>query len=220
MKLFEPNPSSIDSLDELGTGSSSIYKGEWRCVETPYLKQLKGSHRARARAALRWRPRFLKALGKSCNWADALKAANVCYNTVKLHQGNDPEFAAQVREAGEEGTQLLHDKCFQDALEGHCEPIYWQGEKVGEIKKYDTRLRIEMLRAYMPERFTRPGSVNVHLHKGPDNLIVFTPELQAEVQKRRRAALERMKAMEEGIKPEKIESIDDLIKRSYGHAMP
>lgn len=49
-------------------------------------------------------------------------------NTVKLHQRSDPEFGGQVREAQEEGIQLLN------------------------------RLRIEMLRAHMPSKFKTPGT--------------------------------------------------------------
>src|SRR5207302_10155827 len=109
-------------------------------------QQLKATHRARARAATRWRPRFLKALRMSCNWTDSLKAAHVSYNTVKLHERNDPDFAAQQREAEEEGAQLLHGVCFKAALEGNLEPVYWQGKIVGHIRKYDSRMQIELLR--------------------------------------------------------------------------
>lgn len=65
-------------------------------IQTPYLKQLKATHRARARAAMRWRPKFLSALAVSCNYAFALKAAAVAYNTFRAHQRNE----SRVRSAG------------------------------------------------------------------------------------------------------------------------
>ena len=47
-------------------------------------------------------------------------------------------------------------------MEGDLEPIYWQGQIAGYVRKFDTRLQIEFLRAYKPERFKRPGTqVNV-----------------------------------------------------------
>lgn len=133
-------------------------------VQTGYLQQLKVTHRARARAAMRWRPRFLKALAMSCSVVFATKAARVSYNTVRTHQRNDPEFAAQVTKAEAEGAELLHDVCWKAAVQGNVEPVYWDGAVVGHIKKFDSRLRIEMLRAHLPAKFKQPGTANVKIN--------------------------------------------------------
>jgi hypothetical protein len=166
--------------------------------ETAYLKQLKATHRARARAAIRWRPRFLKALAMSFNWTDALKAAHVCYNTVRAHERNDPEFAAQLKEAEEEGVQLLHAVCWKAAIEGNVEPIYWQGQIVGEVRRYDSRLQIEMLRAHMPDKFKTPGS-HAPMISGNNNKtpIVIGPAERDELVRLRREALEAMKPQDQ-----------------------
>jgi hypothetical protein len=162
--------------------------------ETAYLKQLKVTHRARARAAMRWRPRFLNALRMSCNWTDSLKAAHVSYNTVKLHERNDPEFAAQLKEAEEEGAQLLHGVCFKAALEGNVEPVYFQGQIVGHIRKYDSRMQIELLRAHMPHLFKTPGAhAPVISGDNKNKAMIMTPERQDELIRLRREALEAMK---------------------------
>src|SRR4029077_14274906 len=124
LSLRQHNFSELDSADESGNGemqSSTEAGNEFDSIETAYLRQLKLTHRARARAAMRWRPRVLKALAMSCGLTLALKSAKVCYNTVRAHERNDPEFAAQLREAKEEGAQLLHDVCFKTALEGELE---------------------------------------------------------------------------------------------------
>jgi hypothetical protein len=162
-------------------------------IETPYLKQLKVTHRARARDAMHWRPRFLKALALSCSFTEALRAAGVCYNTVRAHERNDPEFASQLKAAEEEGAQLLHDICFKAALEGEVEPVYWQGQMVGQIRKYDNRLRIEMLRAHMPKVFKTPGSkVAINSGQVSNNTLVMTPEDQQELIASRQRALRRI----------------------------
>jgi len=43
----------------------------------------------------------------------------------------------------------------QRCLEGDVEPIYWQGivVVVDHVRKFDSRLQIEMLRALMPNTF-------------------------------------------------------------------
>jgi hypothetical protein len=143
------------------------------------VRQLKATHRARAHDAMHWRPRFLKALAMSCSFTDALKAAKVCYNTVRAHQRNDPEFAAQLREAEEEGAQLLHDVCFKSALEGNLEPIFCQGKVVGHIQKYDSRMQMEMLRAHMPKTFKTPGSkIAINTGHTQNNTFICDPEEQ------------------------------------------
>ncbi len=82
----------------------------------------------------------------------------------------------------------------QSAIEGEMEPVYWQGIEVGHVKKVDNRLRIELLRAYMPKVFKTPGT-KVAIQTGSDsqNLFIMGPEEIAELQKLRQEALERMR---------------------------
>lgn len=161
---------------------------EFPPVETPYLKQLKVTPRARARAALGWRSRFLKGLASSWGYMFALRSAGVSYNTFRSHERNDPEFAAQVREAEAQGAQLLHDVCWKRVMEGDLEPVYWQGQIAGYVRKFDTRLQVEFLRAYMSQRFKRPGAqVNIGT-KG--DVFVLTEEQRHELQRINREWLE------------------------------
>jgi hypothetical protein len=162
-------------------------ENQWS-VDTRYLKQLKVTHRARARAAMGWRSRFLRGLASSWGYMFALRSAGVSYNTVRAHERNDAEFAAQVREAEAQGAQLLHDVCWKRVMEGDLEPVYWQGKIVDYVRKFDTRLQIEFLRAYKPERFKRPGAqVNVGT-KG--SVFVLTEEERHELQRINRERLE------------------------------
>ena len=100
----------------------------------------------------------MAALAASCSFVFAARAAGISYNTYRLHQRNDPEFARQVAEAEEEAVDLLHARCFKAVVEGELEPVYFQGEIVGHIRKFDSRLAIELLRAHMPNIFKTPGA--------------------------------------------------------------
>jgi hypothetical protein len=173
-------------------GTSYKREGDWRSLrqvtETFYLKQLKASHRARARAAMRWRPRFLECLSMATGVVFAAKAARVSYNTFRLHQRNDPEFAEQVREVEAQGAELLHYACFQRAVEGNLEPIYFQGKVVGNVRKFDTRLQIEFLRAHLPELFRMPGAPQVNINSG-QQILVLDAATRHQIQVARTAAL-------------------------------
>src|SRR5437868_39651 len=121
----------------------------------------------------------------------ATKSARVSYNTFQLHRRNDPEFAAQIREAEAQGAELLHYACFQRAVEGNLEPVYFQGQVVGHIRKFDTRLQIEFLRARMPELFKTPGVAPININTG-QQILVFDAATRHGIQAAREAALRRM----------------------------
>jgi hypothetical protein len=123
----------------------------------------------------------------------AAKAARVSYNTFRAHQRADPKFAGQVLEAEEEGVQLLYDACFDSVVNGNVEPVFWQGERVGYIRKYDSRLRIEFLRAHMPERFKSPGQAPATVNTG-QQILVLDEETRHRLQAARREALMRMRS--------------------------
>jgi hypothetical protein len=53
----------------------------------------------------------------------------------------------------------------QSAIEGECEPIFWQGIEVGHFRKIDNRLRIEMLRAKCLKPFKTPRLKDRYQHR-------------------------------------------------------
>jgi hypothetical protein len=132
-------------------------EAEW-CLTTEWLQELMGVQRARAQYALMWRPRLLAVVALTRSVMLGCKAAHVAYNTVKAHRRADPAFDRQIFAAQEHAVELLHDVTMRDAIEGTCEPVLWQGIPVCWVRKYDNRLRIEMLRAHMPDRFKTPGA--------------------------------------------------------------
>jgi hypothetical protein len=169
-------------------------EAKW-CLATSWLYKLSQTHRARARYALTWRPRFLAALALSLSQSMASKAARVSHVTARRHRREDPDFEKQCIAAEEHAVELLHDVTFKSALEGDCEPVFWQGIKVGHIKKFDNRLRIEMLRAHMPDKFKTSGSgPAVNLSAPGASVLVVTPEVQAELMAMRQ---ESLRAIEE-----------------------
>lgn len=133
--------------------------------ETVWLQNLRETTRGRARAeyAMRWRPMFLAVVSLTHGITLGCRAAGVAENTVLGQREADVDFDAQVLAAQAYCIQLLHSVTMRDAIEGVLEPIFWQGIEVGHVRKVDNRLRVEMLRAHMPQTFKTPGSkVNVN----------------------------------------------------------
>ena len=119
------------------------------------------SSRARAREMHPcMEPRFLATVAMHSVIAGE-RNAKVSPQTIALHRREDPNFETQVVAALAHAIELLHDVTMRSAIEGDCEPVFWQGIQIGHVHKFDNRLRIEMLRAHMPPRSSRRW-VRVH----------------------------------------------------------
>jgi hypothetical protein len=168
-------------------------EAQW-CLSTPYLEQLSKSENAKAaRYALQWRPRYLAVLSLSRSDIFACRAAKVGRSTPVRHREQDPIFNEQCLKAEQHAIELLHDVTMQSAIEGECEPVFWQGIEVGHIRKIDNRLRIEMLRAHMPKTFKTPGSkVAINTGTITNNTMVVDAAERDRLIGLRRESLQRM----------------------------
>jgi hypothetical protein len=126
----------------------------------------------------------------------ACRAARVTERTANYHLKEDPDFAAQANEARDHAIDLLHTRMMQRSLEGDIEPIYWQGVKVDHVRRFDSRLQIEMARAHMPDKFKTPGQGQINIETG-DKILVMTEETRAKLIDRRREKLLAQEAARE-----------------------
>ena len=150
----------------------------WR-LETEWLKSFDAVHRACARYALVWRPRFLAALAMRHSPELAARHTRISCQMAYYHRKRDPEFAKQWNEAREHGIEMLHARAFQLALEGNLEPVHYMGVVVDYVRKFDGRLLVEMLRAHRSQVFKTQG-VNVNVASKGD-VFVLTEEARAEL---------------------------------------
>jgi hypothetical protein len=154
----------------------------WR-KDTPYLASLTDSvdtvHRAHARHSRAWRPRFLAALAMTNSVMLSARHARVSRPWVYQERKADPDFARQWDDAIEEALELLHSRVWQRALEGDTEPVWYMGVPVAYIRKFDSKLQIELLRAWKPDRFKTAG-VNVNVGTRGD-VFVLTEDQRHEL---------------------------------------
>ena len=164
-EVIRATPEEIAKAEHVARKYSAKFGQEFEAswfLQTDWLTKLKSVNRVRARAALRWRPKFLAALAIGRTMVFACKSANVAYNTAKYHRAQDRQFDEQCLVAMDYAGELLESRAFQRALEGDVEPIVYMGVVVGNVRKYDSKLQIELLRAYRPDRFKTPGTqVNI-----------------------------------------------------------
>ncbi len=166
---------------------------QWR-LETPWLKAKRATYKGTEQAnyAMRWRPTFLAAVALSHSTMIGCRASGVTPPTVIDHRKSDPDFDAQVIAAQDHCIELLHAVTMRSALEGDLEPVFWQGIQVGHIKKFDNRLRIELLRAHLPTKFKTPGAHSALVSGDGNNVLVIDAATRAELVALRREALDAM----------------------------
>lgn len=203
-RLIRNGPDAFAAAQEeaqrLSAKFGEQFQDQW-LLETVWLQQLvnplaprDATALNRIAYALQWRPRFLAAVALTNSTTIGANFAHVSPTTVLAHRREDKDFDAQVLAAQEHAVQLLHDVCFAQAIEGNCEPVYWQGIRCGHIRKYPERLQIEMLRAHVPGKFKQPGSrfaVNVNA-SGSAPLIIIGPEERDRLVELRQRSLARL----------------------------
>lgn len=97
--------------------------------------------------------RFFAALRKTGHITASAKTAGYSRRVVYNYKENDEEFAEEWEDALKEYTEELEAEADRRAKEGYLEPIYYQGKKVGTVRKYSDPLLIFRLKALDSEKY-------------------------------------------------------------------
>ncbi len=110
---------------------------------------------------------FFGVLRAGGSVSKAASAAGVGRTAVYQWRRSDPEFKAAWDDAVETGTDALEDEAFRRAFEGVEEPVFYQGDVVGHVRRYSDTMLIVMLKARRPEKYKEhrhvSGSMTVNL---------------------------------------------------------
>lgn len=114
---------------------------------------------------------------KSCSVREACEHVGVKRKQVRHLKRVDDEFAADYREARGYANEHIVAEISRRAIEGWDEPVFHNGEIVGEIRKYDGRLLTLLAKAYVPE--FRDVTRLEHTGPGGGPLEVDNPDVAA-----------------------------------------
>jgi hypothetical protein len=96
---------------------------------------------------------FLDHLARTANVTRSAELANVDRPALYKRRKADLEFAKAWDEAVDLGTDALEDEAIRRAHEGVDDPVFFQGNKCGTIRRYSDTLLIFMLKARRPDVF-------------------------------------------------------------------
>ena len=104
---------------------------------------------------------FLDMLSEIPNITAICKLLNVGHSAVNRARKKDPKFDDSVKEAIECGYDMLEEEARRRAVDGVLEPVFFQGEEVGQIRRYSDQLLSQLLKGYRPKRFNPGANVSV-----------------------------------------------------------
>jgi hypothetical protein len=100
------------------------------------------------------RREFLDALSKTGNVSHAARTAVISRRAVYEWRNEDESFKAEWDDAVEQATDLLEIEARRRAVEGTVKPVFYQGEKCGEIHEYSDVLLMFLIKGKRPEYAT------------------------------------------------------------------
>lgn len=96
---------------------------------------------------------FLKAWSETFSVARAAEVANVGRASHFRWLRKDAKYAKAFRQRKEEAGNYLEDEAISRAGEGWLEPIYYQGNVCGEVRRFDSGLLQFLLRGMLPQKY-------------------------------------------------------------------
>lgn len=107
------------------------------------------------------RDAFLEHLRNCGCILDACRAAGLRSSTVYSLRKKNPDFACAWDEALETGLDVLESEALRRAMHGDEEPVFYQGQQVGTVRKRADALLMFLLRTRRPGRYRERVGVEV-----------------------------------------------------------
>lgn len=151
-------------------------------------------YRTRARAEVKFCDRlkaiYLEEIALSGKRALAALKAGVSSATVSSHMKDDPEFCAAFDAAYDEYREKRVKRLEREAMRGFEETIFSPTGERSTRRRYETQLRVMLLRAHDPERYREKSEVDITVRGGP--MLVPAMLDAVEWEKQFRAEQEKM----------------------------
>ena len=109
---------------------------------------------------------FLGAYAKTGNVTTAAEKVGFSRATAYRYRDADPDFAAAWDEARAEAGDRLKAEAIRRGVEGWDEPVFYQGEVCGHIRRYSDGMLGRLLEATLPE-FRRRVDVSAKVQHTP-----------------------------------------------------
>ena len=111
--------------------------------------------------------KFFATLAKLGTVGAACQAARYSRATVYRWRKEDEEFRRRWDEADEQYVELMEHEADRRAVKGTSRPVFYKGEKVGQVREYSDTLLMFRLKAKRPGVYRENSSVELTGKDGP-----------------------------------------------------
>lgn len=133
----------------------------------------------------RWERAFLAVLAETANVSVAASAVGIARNTAYTRRNSSVAFRALWDDAVARSVDMLEEEARRRAAVGVDEPVFYQGQPCGVIRRYSDTLLIFLLKAHRPEKYRENVSVQ---HSGAIDLLGLAGATDDELAARARGA--------------------------------
>jgi len=103
--------------------------------------------------AANWKEIFIKELARIPNVTAAARKAKIPRSTAYSERDTDADFAAAWEDALESSIEVAEGELYRRSVNGVPEPVYYQGQRVGYIRRYSDALLMFLLRSHKPQQY-------------------------------------------------------------------
>ena len=97
---------------------------------------------------------FLRTFAQTANVMLSARASGIARTTVYYWQEHDTDdFGKRYNVALEEAKESIEAEIYRRGVTGWDEPVYYKGERVDTIRRYDHTLLIFLAKGLMPEKY-------------------------------------------------------------------
>jgi hypothetical protein len=97
---------------------------------------------------------FLETLAESANVTKSCEINGIARRSAYEWREKDPDFAKRWDEAINLGVDALEDEAVRRGRDGVDEPVFYQGQVCGMIRRYSDTMLIVSLKARRPEKYS------------------------------------------------------------------
>jgi hypothetical protein len=91
------------------------------------------------------REAFLEAVRSGLTEDGAARKANCSITNIYQHRARSPTFSAAWDDAKRAGLSVLLDEALRRSVEGYDEPVWFQGEICGHVRRYSDRILTHLI---------------------------------------------------------------------------
>lgn len=118
-----------------------------------------------------WQKKFLQTLSETGNVSKSAQKAGIVRSRAYQAKEESKDFADAWNQALEIAADALEEEARRRAAVGVLEPVFYQGEKVGTVRKYSDTLLIFLLKGIRPEKYRERSDVTSGGEKLPTPII-------------------------------------------------